>query len=576
VLIAGGLDPVAIDASVGDSIVVAIGGEGARSVRAAKIVPAQRHLAVVRTEPAQGRENVPIDAQVKIVFSEPLDPSSMSEAGILQNALTPVSRVVEVSPSALTASMKPSAPLLTHTEYTIVLGAGVHGADGVGLDSAVAVGFRTILIVPVEDLPSIPPSTLVYAQALMPGQLNGALSRYLLDENGAFRLQFMQDTLSVFEYRGSYSRLGASIAFEFFDANLAGPWRATGTLRGDSLFVVYNAVAGLAGFEDGVYVLESGNPPVLPPTPSTIDNLAFTRGGDIYVIHADGRGLRQVTSGLGEDYEAAWSPDGSRIAFTRYRHDRGHPSWGEAAVYVIGADGGGLVRLSAHGDSTYDAHPTWSPDGTRIAFYSRREHAAGSLHANDSEIWVMNADGTSPVRLTHQSSLAFHPAWSPDGSRIAYRAANVAAETFSIYVMQANGANPTAIAGGDNVYAPAWSPDGFRILTRTARCLQWTNPGPDPEIGPDCAQWQGPYLSVVNADGSDPALLGNYLLHGDDELGTPATWSPDGQCIAFTQTGCLYPQASWNCSLPSHIEILRRSDGTVLRVTEGSSPSWRW
>jgi len=79
----------------------------------------------------------------------------------------------------------------------------------------------------------------------------------------------------------------------------------------------------------------------------------------------------------------------------------------------------------------------------------------------------------------------------------------------------------------------------------------------------------------VSADGNNPVRLSEHVLNGNDEHSTPSTWSPDGRLIAFTQTGCSWPQGAWNCALPPHIEVLRLSDRQVTQLTEGSSPSWR-
>ena len=128
--------------------------------------------------------------------------------------------------------------------------------------------------------------------------------------------------------------------------------------------------------------------------------IAFTstRDGtpDIYVVNADGSGLRRLTRGPGNEGSLAWSPEGQRIAFTR------SPDGKVSDVYVIDADGSGQRRLTRRG-----AQPLWSPDGRTIAFRSGRD---GNL-----EVYVMNADGTAQRRLTRTPSggvqvLAF---WSP-------------------------------------------------------------------------------------------------------------------------------------------------------------------
>ena len=562
-LIAGGLDPLAIEAVVGDTVSAAIDVGEQRPVVMLQVVPAQQALVVVRTDPSAGTVDVPLDARVTIVFSEPLDGSSVTAetAGLEQNGAR-VTGAIEVSSDALRAAIAPAADLLPGTRYTIVLGSGLRGLDGAGLDSPPTVVFRTRAALGADSFPTAPANAQVYERTTPEHIQGGGRSRYVLHPDGRFGLQYVSNTWGFFEYTGRHLRQGAGIRLDF-DAN-AGQWWATGTVAGDSLVVEYNLDMQLSDFENGAYRL------ALPPQAS--EDLAFSRGGDLYLINADGSGLRQLTSGPTEDTEAAWSPDGRRIAFTRYDHNRAW--WGSAGIYLINADGTGLVRLSLDADSIYDAHPTWSADGTRLAFSSRRDVNPGSVPTR-TEIWTMRMDGTDLVRLTFLNSITVEPAWSPDGSRIAYVAPNPEAGDGSIYVMQADGTNPRAVLTGGDLRAPAWSPDGRRILTRRVKCLGLIDPDPSPEIGPECGEWEGPYLIAARADGSGAVKLSDYLLNSDWEHSTLWAWSPDGLQIAFTQTGCPWPQGLWGCALPSHVELLRLADGQVTELTEGAAPSWR-
>ena len=95
----------------------------------------------------------------------------------------------------------------------------------------------------------------------------------------------------------------------------------------------------------------------------------------------------------------AWSPDGTRIAFSRREADSYYYD-----IYVMDADGSDPVNLT-NGAPPSDLTPTWSPDGTRIAFQSSR--------VAPYEIYVMNADGTGQVDLTNTSAKESWPVWSP-------------------------------------------------------------------------------------------------------------------------------------------------------------------
>ncbi len=124
---------------------------------------------------------------------------------------------------------------------------------------------------------------------------------------------------------------------------------------------------------------------------------------DIYVINVDGTGLTQLT-----DHPSStrpdWSPDGRTIAFNSNRD-------GNPEIYVMNADGtDDPVRLTFAAGT--DMGPDWSPDGKKIAFESNRD--------GNREIYVMNADGTDQVRLTFDSRIDAFPSWSPDGQWIAF------------------------------------------------------------------------------------------------------------------------------------------------------------
>jgi dipeptidyl aminopeptidase/acylaminoacyl peptidase len=124
----------------------------------------------------------------------------------------------------------------------------------------------------------------------------------------------------------------------------------------------------------------------------------------------------------------------------------------------MNADGTNPVSLTT--DSADDTGPAWSPDGTMIAFTTDRDV--------DREIYLMNADGSNEHNITNDSSLDFEPAWSPDGTRIAFRSNRDG--TFDVHVMNADGSGETNLTEApDNDAHPSWSPDGTRIVFYAAR-----------------------------------------------------------------------------------------------------------
>ena len=115
-------------------------------------------------------------------------------------------------------------------------------------------------------------------------------------------------------------------------------------------------------------------------------------------MYADGNDQHQLTARA--DFNPAWSPDGTKIAFARYINLVGSL---KAQIFVMDADGSNqhsLTNLSA-----LDERPYWSPDGTKIIFQSDR--------TGNNEIFMMNADGTNRVNISHNSSNDTAPTWQP-------------------------------------------------------------------------------------------------------------------------------------------------------------------
>ncbi len=171
-------------------------------------------------------------------------------------------------------------------------------------------------------------------------------------------------------------------------------------------------------------------------------------------------------------------------------------------IYVMDRDGLNQVRLTNH--IATDLRPAWSPDGTRIAFATNRD--------GNFEIYVMNSDGTNPVRLTNDSATDVDPAWSPDGTRIAFTSNRLNSNP-KIFVMNSDGSNVSVLSDSSNLDSQAvWSPDGARLAFTSDR------------VG-------NSEVYVINSDGTGPTRLTNNSARDTD----PA-WSPDGAKIVFTST----------------------------------------
>lgn len=331
------------------------------------------------------------------------------------------------------------------------------------------------------------------------------------------------------------------------------PWSYDGWFLNDlQLGATVTLRATAPGYQpkDSVVVVPAGGGPVqfvLQPNAGFEGSIAFDRSGEIYVAYMDGSNLRQLTFDGWDgayDSDAAWSPDGSRIAFSK-----SDGQWG-AEIYVTDADGTNPTRLSPKG--AYDASPTWSPDGNRIAFENRRDNRSGG------HIFVMNADGTNRVQLTTNRQPNSFPAWSPDGRRIAYvtYADNPGDSGWDIYLMNPDGTNRQRLTSDPGYdFHPEWSPDGSRIA--------FSGPGGS--------------LFVINADGTNLTRL--TPARSENEFGWlewPA-WSPDGLMIAFTRASDCYwdPYGDPICHIG--IWVLPVSGGPMSELPLGRAfrPSWR-
>jgi Tol biopolymer transport system component len=192
--------------------------------------------------------------------------------------------------------------------------------------------------------------------------------------------------------------------------------------------------------------------------------------GDLFVMNADGTGLKQLTHctqpclGMGV---SAWSPDGSTIAYSEGvgpPRSNGDPA--VAALWIMQADGSHPVQLTHPPlpTSFADDGPSWSPDGTRLVF--ERNHLVGQSY-DDQALFVIKRDGTGLKQVTAWGQLqAGNAHWSPDGRRILFQSfgAFPAGSTPQIYTIFPDGTHLVQLTSKERNSWPAWSPDGTKII----------------------------------------------------------------------------------------------------------------
>ncbi len=185
--------------------------------------------------------------------------------------------------------------------------------------------------------------------------------------------------------------------------------------------------------------------------------IAFGTVFDLFVMNADGSNVQSLVHRGVNFGEIQWSPDGNQIVFVSFK-DKNND------IYIINADGSNLVNLTqAEGN---DFSPVWSPDGSQIAFVSDREDPTCSAFNCNWEIYVMNADGSNLRNLTNSAGADFVPMWSPDGKYIAFvtyrdgAACNdITTCNSEIYVMNADGSEPRNLSQDEKYnMGPEWRP----------------------------------------------------------------------------------------------------------------------
>ena len=303
---------------------------------------------------------------------------------------------------------------------------------------------------------------------------------------------------------------------------------------------------------------------------------------DIWLKSTDGGQAIQLTTDPARDQHPTWSPTGTEVAFASNRE-----SWGD--IWIAPASGGPPRRVTAPGDSAVSANAgmlSWSPDGRELVYASSK----GGHVDSRWNLWAIPASGGPARRLTEGPGRDHYPSWSPDGTEVAFCRGQVG--TRDLWIVPASGGEPRRLTthSADD-FTPAWSPNGRWLafvskrsgnadiwliprtggsavpLTRTPESVdvmpQWS---PD---GKRIAVTSSPVLNglwIMPAAGGEATLLTDRVL--PISWARTGSWSPDGSEVGFLMDG------------PEGIDIWRvpAAGGDPVRVTRGgvglSGLSW--
>jgi len=246
---------------------------------------------------------------------------------------------------------------------------------------------------------------------------------------------------------------------------------------------------------------------------NSLGKITYMKGGDIWVMDADGSNQMQLTSSSNAELFPSLSPDGTKIVYMDTTNDN---------LIIMNSDGSNKNSIYYNSQLTHQT--AWSPDGTEILF--------GMGPYNHYDVFSINSDGSNLMNLTQDGMHSGRVSWSPDGSQITFAQRTIPSYSYSVevWVMNSDGSNQTMLtSGGTCGYScendsPDWSPDGTKILYDSGEYGK--------TIGNNMYAHD---IWVMDADGTNKTRLTT-----DSAWENYATWSPDGTAIAYLKNGNIW------------------------------------
>ena len=278
-----------------------------------------------------------------------------------------------------------------------------------------------------------------------------------------------------------------------------------------------------------------------PLTGATNGVIAFSTGAAIDVVEPDGTGRRTLVPGPGEFGSIAFSPDGERFAY--WHRGSASERW---ELTVVDADGRDPVTVASEITEVIGLYPAWSPDGSAIAF-------AAHNSASSFRIFVARVDGSGVQQIGDPELDAWGPSWSPDGSTIAFGGGNPnSPEGVRLFLMDRDGTNVRQVSNvrgnGFAFIQTDWSHDGRKITAQAS-------------AADNIEEWD---IWVINVDGSGATNVG--AGEAGDELFP--SWAPDRDALIWSFTGTvLLEPGEEQVIFPAVGDAVWSPDGELVVVT---------